>query len=120
MLTGASAYMAQAKLDREQMRSQNKETLLSIINNEELTEDERQNAVESMVAITENVEKEAAAEMLLEAQGFTDSVVNLTGDTADIVVPMSQLGEDQRAQIEDIVTRKTGVQAENIVITPID
>ncbi|MDD3279177.1 MAG: SpoIIIAH-like family protein [Lachnospiraceae bacterium] len=120
VLTGASAYMAQAKLDREQIRSQNKETLLDIINNEALTEEERQNAVESMVAITDAVEKEAAAEMLLEAQGFTNSVVNLTGDTADVVVPVSQLADDQRAQIEDIVTRKTGVEAENIVITPID
>ena len=35
-----------------------------------------------------------------------------------IVVPMKEVTEEQRAQIEDIVTRKTGIGVENIVITP--
>lgn len=118
VLTGASTYMAQARIDREQVRSQNKEALLEIINNSELTEEERQEAVASMVSMTDTVEKEAAAELLLEAKGFTDAVVNLTGETADVVVPDSQVDDASRAQIEDIVTRKTGVAAENIVITP--
>lgn len=120
VLTGASTYLAQARIDREQTRSQNKETLLSIINNTDLSETERQGAVQSMVEMTNAVEKEEAAELLLEAKGFEDVVVNMTGETVDVVVPQSQLGDDQRAQIEDIVKRKTGAQPENIVITPID
>ena len=115
VLTGASTYMAQAKISREQVRAQNKETLNSIINN---TEEERQDAVESMVNMTDLVEKEAAAELLLEAKGFTNAVVNLTGETADIVIPQTEIDEASRAQIEDIVKRKTGVSPENIVITP--
>jgi stage III sporulation protein AH len=118
VLTGASTYMAQARVNREQIRSQNKETLLEIINNSELTEEERQSAVASMVSMTDMVEKESAAELLLEAKGFSDVVVNLTGDTADIVVPMDTVDDAGRAQIEDIVKRKTGIPAENIVITP--
>ena len=118
VLTGASTYMAQARIDREQIRSQNKETLLEIINNSELTEEERQAAVASMVSMTDAVEKEAAAELLLEAKGFENVVVNLTGDTVDVVVPDTQVDDASRAQIEDIVKRKTGVEAQNIVITP--
>lgn len=118
VLTGASTYMAQAKISREQVRAQNKETLNSIINNTELSEEERQDAVESMVNMTDLVEKEAAAELLLEAKGFTNAVVNLTGETADIVIPQTEIDEASRAQIEDIVKRKTGVSPENIVITP--
>ncbi|WP_230397907.1 SpoIIIAH-like family protein [Novisyntrophococcus fermenticellae] len=120
VLTGAGTYLAQARLDREQTRSQNKETLLSIINNTDLTETERQSAIQSMVEMTDTVEKEEAAELLLEAKGFEGAVVNMTGETVDVVVPQNELGDDQRAQIEDIVKRKTGSQAENIVITPID
>ena len=118
VLAGASTYMAQARIDREQIRSQNKDTLNEIINNTNLSEIERQSAVQSMVEMTELVEKESATELLLEAKGFTDVVVNLTGETADIVVPMKEVTEEQRAQIEDIVTRKTGIGVENIVITP--
>ena len=106
------------RIDREQIRSQNKDTLNEIINNTNLSETERQSAVQSMVEMTELVEKESATELLLEAKGFTDVVVNLTGETADIVVPMKEVTEEQRAQIEDIVTRKTGIGVENIVITP--
>ena len=56
----------------------------------------------------------------MEAKGFDNVVVNLTGETVDVLVPASDLGEDQRAQIEDIVTRKTGVAVQNIVITPMN
>ena len=64
-------------------------------------------------------EKEAAAELLLEAKGFKNVVVNLTGETADVVIPEAELSDAQRAQIEDIVKRKTGIAPENIVITPL-
>lgn len=118
VLTGASTYMAQARLDREQVRSQNKEALNEIINNTSLSETERQSAVQSLVEMTDLIEKETAAEQMLEAQGFSDVVVNLTGETADVVVPQTQVSDEQRAQIEDIVTRKAEIGVENIVITP--
>ena len=38
VLAGASTYMAQARIDREQIRSQNKDTLNEIINNTNLSE----------------------------------------------------------------------------------
>lgn len=120
VLTNASAFVAQAKVDREQVRAQNKELLLEVIDNEGLSEDERQAAVASMVEMTDLAEKEAAAEMMLEAKGFADVVVNLTGGTADVMVPADQLSDTQRAQIEDIVMRKTEISGENIVITPMN
>ena len=79
---------------------------------------QKKSAIASMVNMTDLVEKEAAAELLLEAKGFPDVVVNLTGETADIVVPDTKVDDASRAQIEDIVKRKTGIAAENIVITP--
>ena len=118
VLTTASTYMAQARIEREQTRSQNKETLLGIINNAALSEEERQSAVQRMVELTDAVEKEAAAELLLEAKGFEDVVVNLSGETVDVIVPATELADDQRAQIEDVIKRKTGVEVANIVITP--
>ena len=107
VLTGSMNFAAQARLSREQIRSQNKADLQDIINNQELEDEQKQTAVNTMVSMTELTEKEAAAELLLEAKGFQNVVVNLTGETADIVVPDSQLSLAQRAQIEDIVKRKT-------------
>ena len=120
VLTGASGFAAQAKLSREQVRSQSKADLQEIINNVDISDDQKQTAINTMVEMTEVSEKEAAAEMLLEAKGFENAVVNLTGETADVVVPEADLEDAKRAQIEDIIKRKTGIAAENIVITPLD
>ena len=60
-----------------------------------------------------------SAEILLEAKGFDNAVVSITGSSADVCVAVSELSEVQCAQIIDIVQRKTGIVAENIVITPI-
>ena len=119
VLTAASDFAAQAKLSREQVRSQNKADLQSIINNQELGDEQKQEAVSTMVSLADLSEKEAAAELLLEAKGFDNVIVNLTGETADVIVPEADLEDAKRAQIEDIVKRKTGIAPENIVITPL-
>ena len=119
VLTAASNFAASAKLSREQIRSQNKADLQEIINSQEIGDEQKQEAVSAMVEMTEVTEKEAAAELLLEAKGFDNVIVNLTGETADVVVPDAYLDVAQRAQIEDIVKRKTGIAPENIVITPL-
>ena len=119
VLTGSTGFAAQAKISREQVRSQNKADLQDIINNEEIDDEEKQEAIHTMVSMTDLSEKEAAAELLLEAKGFKNVVVNLTGETADVVIPEAELSDAQRAQIEDIVKRKTGIAPENIVITPL-
>lgn len=112
-------YAAAVKLNREQIRASNKEALLKIINNEQLTEDAKKDAVNQMVALTEIAEKEANAEMLLEAKGFTNVVVSISDESCDVVLDMGEVTDAKRAQVEDIVKRKTGVAAEKIVITPI-
>ena len=120
VLTAASDFAAQAKWSREQIRSQNKADLQAIINNQELGDDQKQEAVSTMVSMADLTEKESAAELLLEAKGFENVIVNLTGETADVMVPEADLTDAKRAQIEDIVKRKTGIAPENIVITPLN
>lgn len=112
-------YFTSAKLSREQSRAKNKETLLEIINNKAVSSKEKKAAVKEVTQITEIAEQENAAEMLLEAKGFSDAVVSISDGTADVVVSTEELTDKQMAQIEDIVKRKTSVSPENIVITPV-
>ena len=60
VLTSASDFAAQAKLSREQVRSQNKADLQEILNNTEVGDDQKQQAVNTMVSMTDVAEKEAA------------------------------------------------------------
>lgn len=117
--TGGVAVLSEAKLLKEQTRAKNKETLLEIINSAGLSDEQKQDAVNNMVKMTEIAEKEAAAEILLEAKGFSDVVVSINGEVVDVVVNAAELTDAQRAQIEDIVKRKTDISAENIVISTV-
>ena len=115
-----ASALSGAKLEKEQTRVQNKETLLEIINNANISETQKQEAVSSMISMTDIAEKETAAEILLEAKGFDDAIVSIDGGSVDVVVNTAELSEAQRAQIEDIVIRKTGVSADAVVISTVN
>ena len=115
----ASNVVAEAKVTREQIRAKNKETLLEIIDNTNLSDEQKQDAVAQMILMTKLAEQEAAVETLLLSKGFSEVVVNLTETSADVVVNATEISDAALAQIEDIVTRKTDIAPENIVITPI-
>ena len=110
--------LAAAKLNREQVRAKSRENLQAIIDNEQITENEKAEAISAMTTMEEVAQKEAAAELLLEAKGYENCVVSIADGEADVVVNEASLDEAQRAQIEDIVKRKTDISGEHIVITP--
>ncbi len=117
--TGGVEILSEAKLLKEQTRARNRETLMEVIDSAGLTDEQKQEAVDSMIRMTEIAEKESAAEILLEAKGFSDVVVSINGDAVDVVVNAAELTDVQRAQIEDIIRRKTDIAAENIVISTV-
>lgn len=116
--TVTTDLMSAAKLNREQVRASNMENLLDIIDNAALSESAKADAVAKMVEMSDISEREMAAELLLEAKGYADVIVSIVDGNVDVVVNCTELTDTQRAQIEDVVKRKTEVSAENIVITP--
>lgn len=112
-----SSIITEAKLNREQIRAKNKESLFEIVNNEALSESAKANAVQQISALADAAEKEMAAELLLEAKGFADSVVSIVDNSADVVINRTSLTETEKAQIEDIVKRKANISADKITIS---
>lgn len=117
--TRAVSTLSSAKLLKEQTRAKNKEALAEIVNNEILDSAQKEEAVAGMVALTDRSEREMEAEILLSAKGFTETVVSIGENSVDVVVCMETLTDAQLAQIMDIVTRKTGISAENVIISPV-
>lgn len=118
--TSVSEYIAGVQLNREQIRAKNKETLMELIENDQISEAEKQAAIQNMIQMTEISEKENAAETLLKAKGFVDPIVSITDGKVDVVINAVSITDPERAQIEDIVKRKTEIGAEGIVITLMD
>lgn len=124
VLTSASTEseecVAQVKLGREQVRSKNKEALQKIIDDAGVSEEEKKSAVDARVKLTENAQMEEDAQMMLEAKGFKNAVVSLSDDCCDVIVGKEDVTDEKRAQIEDIIKRKTNIGASNIVISTMD
>lgn len=110
-------YVAGAKMEREQTRSKTRDSLNEIIENETLSDSEKEEAVAKLTKLAEIIEKEAATEQLLDTKGYGDSVVSIGDDSVDVVLNYDELTQADRAQIEDIVTRKTGCSISQIVIS---
>lgn len=117
--TIGSDFFSSARLTREQTRAKNKEMLMEIVDNKNVSEKQKKDAVNGIVKLTSIAEMESATEILLEAKGFKDVVVSIVDNSADVIVNAKNLKEQQIAQIEDIVKRKTEISPENIVISPV-
>ena len=114
-----STYFVQAKLEREQARASQKEMLTEIINNENVDAQKKNECTDSIIELQQRIEKETAAEAMIESKGFKDAYVRIDDDTVDVVVNKKELTEAELAQIEDIVKRKTGISEDKIRISTI-
>ena len=110
-------YIANVQLNREQIRAKNKDALMNLINSTGIEEAAKQQAIQEMIDLTAIAERENAAETLLMAKGFADPVVSVSSGQVDVVINAPSITDQQRAQIEDIVKRKTEVTADQIVIS---
>ncbi len=115
--TESDTYFVQAKLDREQSRAKQKDMLTEMINSSEIDNEQKQQFADGILEIQQRIEKETASEDMIKAKGFKDAYVRIDDETVDVVVDAETINEQQAAQIEDIVKRKTGYSAERIKIS---
>lgn len=111
-----SGVISEAKLNREQIRAKNTENLTNIVNDANIDKSSKTAAINELAKIADYSEKEMAIEILLEAKGFNDVVASVSDTGVDIVVNQQTLETSQKAQIEDIAKRKTGMTSDKINI----
>lgn len=112
----SSGVVSEAKLNREQIRAKNTENLTNIVNDANIDKSSKTAAINELAKIADYSEKEMAIEILLEAKGFNDVVASVSDTGVDIVVNQATLETSQKAQIEDIAKRKTGMTSDKINI----
>lgn len=115
----AGTFFAEAKLDREQARAKQKDMLTEMMNNESIDGEQKAACADNMLELQQRIEKETAAEAMIESKGFKEAYVRIDDETVDVVVDKEELTEAEVAQIEDIVKRKTGFDTDKIRISPL-
>lgn len=112
------SYFAEEKMLREQSRARQMETLNGYVEDPNLDKESRSKAAEELLTIQDRIEKESGAESLLRAKGFKDVFVRMDKETVDVVVNKNDtLTDEEIAQIEEIVQRKTGYTVGKIKIS---
>ncbi len=116
-IENSDTYFVQAKLDREQSRAKQKDMLTEMINNPKVDESQKQDFAKGILELQQRIEKETASEDMIKSKGFKEAYVRIDDDTVDVVIDCESITEQQAAQVEDIVKRKTGYSSDKIRIS---
>lgn len=99
------------------MYSQTLDTYQKIINNENISEDQKSIAQEEISKINKEKNSIMIAENLIKVKGFEDLIIFVNGENVSIIVKADKLEEKDIAQIQNIITRELGASIENINIS---
>ncbi|AIS52375.1 stage III sporulation protein AH [Thermoanaerobacter kivui] len=102
--------------EREINRSRSIDALKEIVENKNTSQATRDQAQRQIIKLTEITNQEMIIENLIKAKGFQDAVVLIDNGIVNVIVQADKLSEQEVAQIQDIVSRQTGVSLDNIKI----
>ena len=113
-----STFFVQARLMREQSRSNERSILNDLINNNNVEAEQRGQAADAMLEIQRRIERETAAEAVIKSKGFSEVYVRISDNAVDVIVNKPELTDQDLAQIIDVIKRKTGMNETQIHISP--
>jgi stage III sporulation protein AH len=114
----SSDFFVEYRLERDRTRGQRIEWLREVINNVNSAGETRQKAQDHLLTISSKMEKEIELENLLRAKGFEDAAVMADERAVTVIVTSEKLSAGESSEINNLVSRRTGVDAQNIVIIP--
>ena len=116
--TASTPFFVQARLEREQSRARQTDILMNMIGEQTIDMEQRAVITDAMLEIQRRIERETATEAMLSARGFQEAYVRIADQYIDIVVARDALSDAELAQIEDAVRRNTGMNVDQIRVSP--
>lgn len=110
-------YFLEAKMDRDNTYSENIEIYEKILENSNITSDQKAIAQNEISNISNEKKVIQATENLIKMKGFDDVVIFKNNNGVSVIVRADVLQPEQVAQIQNIVEREFQVQGKNINIT---
>ena len=109
-------FFASAILNREQTRDESMEVLNQLANNPDALPDTKEDALNAIARIVEDMNAEANIETLVKAKGFNECVAIVSGESCTVIVESGGLNAAETAIILEIVCQQTEAQPENVKI----
>ena len=110
-------YFSQSRLDRDTMYSQMIESYQKILENDNVTAEQKNIAQQEITKVNELKNSIMIAENLIKTKGFEDLIIFVNNKSVNIIVKSNELKTEQIAQIQNITSRELGVEIDNIHIS---
>ena len=115
-INATDTYFSATQVSRQRARDEAIEVLQAVVDNVDASETAKTEALASIAAIADEIQKESNIESLITAKGFEQCIAVLNGDQATIVVSADTLQPADLAQINTIVYEQTGILPSAITI----
>ena len=109
-------YFEESKLSRDTMYSQTLETYQGILNNSNVSEEQKAIVTEEISKLNKEKNAIMICENLISTKGFSNCVIFANVDSISVIVEADELQTDEIAQIQNIISREMGAEPENIHI----
>ena len=109
-------FFASAAINREQTRDESMEVLNQLANNPDALPDTKEDALNAIAQLVEDMNAEANIETLVKAKGFEECVAIVAGESCTVVVKSGGLNAAETAMILEIVCEQTSAEPENVKI----
>lgn len=111
-----TSYFASVQISRQQARDEALEVLQMVIASDSAMDTAKNEAIESVNRIADEIAAEANIETLVMAKGFEDCVAVISDGSASVVVKTGGLLPSEIAQIMEIVYEQAQISPENVKI----
>ncbi len=109
-------YFQEAKLSRDTMYSQTLETYQGILNNSNVSEEQKTIVTQEISKLNKEKNAILICENLLSTKGFTNCVIFVNSESISVIIEAKELKTDEIAQIQNIISRELDAKIENIHI----
>ena len=110
-------YFSTTKLERETMYSQKLETYQKMIENEQLTNEQKALAMQDVSKITEEKNAIQIAENLIKNKGYENVVILKNDENVNVVIKAKKLETEDIAKLQNIITRELKVDLSKVNIS---
>ncbi len=110
-------YFVSTKLERTNMYSQTIENYQAIIENPNVSEEQKAVATQEISRISQIQNAIMISENLLLAKGFDKSIIFVNDTSISVIIGKDNLSSEEIAQIQNIVSRELGASLDNIHIS---
>jgi stage III sporulation protein AH len=108
------AYFASTQVSRDRARDEALAVLQNVVDSAQADSAEKNQALEDIATIANNIEAEANIEAMVMAKGFEQCVAIINDGMCTVVVMTEGLLPNQMSQINEIVYEQTGIKPVNI------